>query len=113
MTVCKMTEYMYKQILEYVHHEDTIQYSNLYFKTYCFNSLRIIFYVFFFWWGAGWGDKFSNCQETQVWLLGQEDPMEEGTATHSSILAWRIPWTQEPAELQSMGSQNSWTWLSD
>lgn len=62
MTVCKMTEYMYKQILEYVHHEDTIQYSNLYFKTYCFNSLRIIFYVFFFWWGAGWGDKFSNCQ---------------------------------------------------
>ena len=37
--------------------------------------------------------------------LGQEDPLEEGMATHSSILAWRIPWTEEPDELQSMGSQ--------
>ena len=36
---------------------------------------------------------------------GQEDPLEEGTATHSSILAWRIPWTEEPGGLQSMGSQ--------
>ena len=37
--------------------------------------------------------------------LGQVDPLEEGTATHSSILAWRIPWTDEPAGLQSIGSQ--------
>ena len=37
--------------------------------------------------------------------LGQEDPLEKGKATHSSILAWRIPWTEESAELQSMGSQ--------
>ena len=44
-------------------------------------------------------------QETQVQSLGQEDPLEEGMATHSSILAWRIPWTEEPGELQSMGSQ--------
>ena len=44
-------------------------------------------------------------QETQVRSLGWEDPLEEGTATHSSILAWRIPWTEEPGELQSMGSQ--------
>ena len=36
---------------------------------------------------------------------GQEDPLEKGMATHSSILAWRIPWTKEPAGLQSMGSQ--------
>ena len=35
-------------------------------------------------------------QETQVWSLGWEDPMEKGMATHSSILAWRIPWTEEP-----------------
>ena len=35
--------------------------------------------------------------------LGQEDPLEEGTATHSRILAWRIPWMEEPGELQSMG----------
>ena len=44
-------------------------------------------------------------QETQVQSLGQEDPLEKGMATHSSILAWRIPWTEEPGELQSIGSQ--------
>ena len=43
-------------------------------------------------------------QETWVQYLRQEDPLEEGMATHSSILAWRIPWTEEPGELQSMGS---------
>ena len=44
-------------------------------------------------------------QETRVQSLGQEDPLEEGTATHSNILAWRIPRTEEPGGLQSMGSQ--------
>ena len=44
-------------------------------------------------------------QETQVWSLDREDPLEKGMTTHSSILAWRIPWTEEPSELQSMGSQ--------
>ena len=43
-------------------------------------------------------------------ILGEEDPLEEGMATHSSILAWRIPWTGEPGGLQSIGSQ-SWTGL--
>ena len=38
-------------------------------------------------------------------ILGQEDPLEKGMATHSSLLAWRIPWTEEPGELQSMGLQ--------
>ena len=46
-------------------------------------------------------------QDTQVRSLGQEDPLEKGMATHSSILAWRIPWTEEPGGLQSMGSQKS------
>ena len=41
----------------------------------------------------------------QVQSLGWEDPLEEGMATHSRILAWRIPWTEEPGGLQSMGSQ--------
>ena len=41
-------------------------------------------------------------QETQVQSLGGEDPLEKGMATHSSILAWRIPWTEEPGGLQSM-----------
>ena len=44
-------------------------------------------------------------QETQVPSLGQEDPLEKGMATHSTILAWRIPWTEQPGKLQSMGSQ--------
>ena len=44
-------------------------------------------------------------QETQVRSLGWEDPQEEGMATHSSILAWEIPWTEEPGGLQTMGSQ--------
>ena len=44
-------------------------------------------------------------QESWVPSLGQEDPLEEGMATHSSVLAWRIPWTEEPGRLQSMGLQ--------
>ena len=44
-------------------------------------------------------------QETWVASLGQEDPLENGMATHSSIVAWRIPWMEEPGELQSMGLQ--------
>ena len=44
-------------------------------------------------------------QETPVQSLGQEDPLEEEMATHSSILVWKIPWTEEPGRLQSMGSQ--------
>ena len=48
----------------------------------------------------------QELQEAQLQSLGQEDPLEEGTATHSSILAWRIPWTEGPGGLQSMGSQS-------
>ena len=44
-------------------------------------------------------------QETQVRSLGREDPLEKGMAVHSSIIAWRIPWTEEPGRLQSTGSQ--------
>ena len=48
-------------------------------------------------------------KETLVEFLGPEDPLEEEMATHSSILAWEIPQTEEPDGLQSMGSQKSWT----
>ena len=54
-------------------------------------------------------------QETSVRSLGQEDPLEEEVTTHSSILSWKIPWTEEPDGLQSMGSQKHRTrlkWLS-
>ena len=58
------------------------------------------------WWLSG---KESACNAGD---LGQEDPLEKEMATHSSILALEIPWTEEPGGLQSMGSQN-WTQLSD
>ena len=45
--------------------------------------------------------------ETWVRFLGREDPLEEGMATHSSVLAWKIPWTEEPGGLQSMGHKES------
>ena len=47
----------------------------------------------------------KDLQETWVQFLGGKDPLEKGMATHSSILAWRIPWTEEPGGLQSMESQ--------
>ena len=49
--------------------------------------------------------NLSAMQETWVQSLSQEDPLEKGMATHSSILAWSIPWTEEPGRLQSIGSQ--------
>ena len=53
--------------------------------------------------------NLSATQELQVRSLGQEDPLEEGMATHFSILAWRIPWTEESGWVQSMGSQSDTT----
>jgi len=55
--------------------------------------------------GGSVGNNPSAKQETRVPSLGQEDPLEKEMATHSSVLAWRIPWTEEPGGLQSMGSQ--------
>ena len=52
-------------------------------------------------------------QKTWVQSLGQEDPLEKETATHSSIVVWEIPWTEEPDGPQSMGSQKIHTQLSD
>ena len=53
-----------------------------------------------------------EAQETWIQSLGQKDPLEKEMATHSSILAWEIPWTEEPGGLQHMGSQKSQTQLS-
>ena len=55
--------------------------------------------------GGSDGKEYVCNVETWVRSLGWEDPLEKGMATHSSILAWRIPWTEEPGGLQSMGSQ--------
>ena len=51
------------------------------------------------------GKESAAMQEMQVQSLGQEDALEKAVAIHSSILAWEIPWTEEPGELQSRGSQ--------
>ena len=55
--------------------------------------------------GGSVGKDPSAKQETRVPSLGQEDPLEKEMTTHSSVLAWRIPWTEEPGGLQSTGSQ--------
>ena len=55
--------------------------------------------------GSSDGKRLPTMRETWVRSLGQEDPLEKEMATHSSILAWKIPWTEDPGRLQSMGSQ--------
>ena len=57
--------------------------------------------------------NLSVMQETQIQSLGQEDPLEKGMATHSSILAWRTPWTEEPGGLLVHGVAESQTRLWD
>ena len=59
-------------------------------------------------------ERLPATQETQVWSLGYEDPLEKEMATHPSILAWRIPWTEELSGLQSTGSQRvGHDWVTD
>ena len=65
------------------------------------NKYRILMYV----WGFPVVNDPPARQQTQVQSLGQENPLEKEIATHSSILSWEIPWTEEPGGLQSMGSQ--------
>ena len=55
--------------------------------------------------GSSAGKDLPAMQETWVQFPGREDPLEKGQATHSSLPAWRIPWTEKPGMLQSMGSQ--------
>ena len=55
--------------------------------------------------GGSVAKNLPAMQETQVQSLGREDPLEKGMATHFSMLSWRIPWTEEPGELQSVGLQ--------
>ena len=84
--------------------------SNIFIHSSVDGHLRINF--FFFCFSGGSEGKESACNEglitlgsTWVWPLGWDNPLEKGTTTHSSILAWRIPWTEEPGRLQSMGLQ--------
>ena len=63
------------------------------------------FFFFFFTLVAQMVKHLLGMQETQIRFLGLEDPLEKEMAPHSSTLAWKIPWTEEPGRLQSMGSQ--------
>ena len=85
-----------------------------YFTSSCYFAISSLgFYISVLWWfliplGFPGGSDSKNLPlvwETWVHSLGWEDPLEKGTATYSSILAWRIPWTEEPGRQQSMGSQ--------
>ena len=81
-------------------------------------ALSCLFFPFFFFFNWSIVDLAQSVknlpaiQETWVWFLGQEDPLEKEMATCSSILAWRIPWTEDPGGLQPMGHK-SWTRLTD
>ena len=72
-----------------------------------FHHKCVVFQLHYVTWGfpGGLAVKNSAMQETRVQSLGWEDSSEEGMATHSSILAWRIPWTEGPGGLESIGSQ--------
>ena len=63
--------------------------------------------------GGASGIKNRSANAGDIRDVGQKDPLEEGMTTHSSILAWRIPWTEEPGELQFMGSQRVGPHCSD
>ena len=64
--------------------------------------------------GASESKELPTMQETWVWFLGQEDPLEKGMATHYTVISWRIPWTEEPGGLLSLGSQRvGQDWVTD
>ena len=71
------------------------------------------FYIFWAYLVAQSVKKLPAVQETRAWALGWEDPLEKEMVNHSSILAWRVPWAEEPCRLQSMGLQKSQTRLNN
>ena len=70
-------------------------------------SARMVIFFMQFYSHSSVGKESAAMQGTSVRFLGQEDPLEKEMAAHSSILAWRIPWAEEPGRLQSMESQES------
>ena len=87
--------------------------KRMYICVYIYRNIHIWEYIYIY--GIPSGSAVKNLpamQEMHIWSPGWEDPLEKEMATHSSILAWEIPWTEEPGRLQSMGSQSQ-TQLSD
>ena len=93
-------------------------YIYIYVYTHTHTHTHIYIHIQLIWLPRWLSDKkkihlpMQEMQETWVWSLNWEDPLEEEIATHSSIHVWKIPWTEEPGGLQSMGSQSQ-TWLSN
>ena len=85
----------------------------IYTKTQIFIYIYIYIYIYMTPPVAQLIKNLTAMKETQVWSLGQEDALKKEMATHSSFLAWRTPWTDEPGGLQSVGVTKSWTGLSD
>ena len=85
----------------------SVQFSSVKSPFFLRREINIPFYVYRASLVAQTVKRLSAMQETWVRSLGWEDPLEKETAAHSSILVWRIPWTEEPSELQSMGSQRA------
>ena len=72
----------------------------------CYDKITVLWVAYGASLGAQVIENLPTIQETWVQSLGREDPLEKGMAAHSRILAWRIPWTEEPGRLLSMGSQS-------
>ena len=98
----------------------SITYSGV--QTYIYVEIYIYIYIYIYLHGTSVVKNLPAKQGLQVWSLSQKDPLEKETATHSSIIVWAIPWTEEPGGLYSpWGSKRvglkkkkkSWTWLSN
>ena len=89
-----------KEVLEsefFVSHSSSQVFVNTWISGFCFTSLILP------WWLSG--KPLPTMRKTWFQALGREDLLEKEMATHSSVLAWKIPWTEEPGRLQSMGLQ--------
>ena len=87
------------------------EFWSVWFMVFFHNAIACVMNIIYIWVlylgfpGGSDGKNLPAMQETSVWSLGWKDPLEKGMATHSSILTWKIPWTEEPGGLQSIGLQ--------
>ena len=120
MTITQLLYHYYKlfqaivfQLIRYYHGSHILYYQETLKWCYCYQKSMVFIsrfticqcFILFLTFNFIITLNLPAMQDTQVWFLGQEDPLENEITTYSSILAWRISWTEEPGRLQSMGSQ--------
>ena len=107
MLICHLTSSVVNFLLIFGSFLNGLFFLSLSFKSFVYMCVYIYIHTHIFSSGSAIKNlpAMQELQETQVLSLGREDPLEKGMATHSSVLAWRIPCTEEPGGLQSMGSQ--------